>query len=164
MKNLDKKTIIIVLVSIGILLIIVSVFLSRPFCSIDDNFPQRTGQNMSIIENKYMIEGNKDDLVSLSIWPDTKVSGIRSFRGSVKGGYFFEGNILINILDSNKNVLRNSNAMATTEWMTADPVEFEGYIDFTTLPKGPAYFEIHNDNASGLPENDKSILIPIIIS
>ena len=53
--------------------------------------------------------------------------------------------------------------MATSEWMTAGPISFEGNIDFTGLPKGQAYFEIHNDNASGLPENDKSILIPIII-
>ena len=71
--------------------------------------------------------------------------------------------ILINILDVDKNLLQASNAVAKTDWMTAEPVEFEGNIDFTLLPEGPAYFEIHNDNASGLPENDKSILIPIII-
>lgn len=53
--------------------------------------------------------------------------------------------------------------MAKTDWMTVEPVEFEGNIDFTGLTKGPAYFEIHNDNPSGLPENDKSIQIPIII-
>jgi hypothetical protein len=107
--------------------------------------------------------GNKDDLVSFSIWPGTKVHGVLSYRGSIKGGYFFEANILINILDANKKVLKQSNAVATTEWMTAEAVDFEGNIDFSLLPKGPAYFEIHNDNASGLPENDKSVLIPIVI-
>ncbi|MEI7765737.1 MAG: hypothetical protein WCI93_04120, partial [bacterium] len=82
----------------------------------------------------------------------------------IKGAYFFEGNILINILDSNKKTLKSSNAVAKTDWMTIAPVSFEGNIDFTDLPKGSAYFEIHNDNASGLPEKDKSILIPIIIN
>ena len=111
-----------------------------------------------------LVSGNKADLVYVSITPNTVVpKGILSYRGSVKGGYFFEGNILINILDANFNVIKASNAVATTEWMTADPVEFEGNIDFTGLPAGQAYFEIHNDNASGLPENDKFIRIPILI-
>ncbi len=109
------------------------------------------------------ISGNKDNLVSFSILPGSKVHGIVSYRGVIKGGYFFEANIVINILDLNKKVLKQSNAMATTEWMTSGPVSFEGNIDLTGLPKGPAYFEIHNDNPSDLRENDKSILIPIVI-
>lgn len=107
--------------------------------------------------------GNKDDLISFSITPNAKVHGILSYRGSIKGGYFFEGNILINILDLEKKPILKSNAVAKTDWMTIEPVEFEGNVDFTLLPKGGAFFEIHNDNASGLEENDKSILIPIII-
>jgi hypothetical protein len=59
--------------------------------------------------------------------------------------------------------LKSSNAVAKSDWMTAEPVSFEGNIDFSKLPKGPAYFQIHNDYASGLPKNDKSILIPITI-
>ena len=47
--------------------------------------------------------------------------------------------------------------------ITAEPVSFEGKIDFTGLTKGPAFLEIHNDNPSDLRENDKSILIPIVI-
>lgn len=109
------------------------------------------------------ILGNKDDLVSFSILPGSKVSGVTSYSGVIKGAYFFEANIIINILDADKNVLKQSNTMATTDWMTDGPVSFEGNIDFTGLSKGPAYFEIHNDNASDLPENDKSILIPIVI-
>lgn len=109
------------------------------------------------------ILGNKQDLISFSILSHSKMHGIVSYRGIITGGYFFEANILINILDTNKNILKASNAMATSDWMTAEPVNFEGNIDFTGLPAGSAYFEIHNDNASGLPEHDKSILIPIVI-
>jgi len=109
------------------------------------------------------MEGNVNDLVSLSIDPNSTVSGVVSFEGSVKGGYFFEGNIQINILAVDQSILKAGYANAKTDWMTAEPVEFQGSIDLTGLPVGPAYFEIHNDNASGLPENDKSILIPIMI-
>ena len=127
---------------------------------IEDNLNPNLINNYNT--NREML-GNTADLINFSILPNTKVSGIVSYKGSIKGAYFFEANIQINILDANKNVLKNSNATATTNWMTVEPVEFEGNIDFTGLPKGQAYFEIHNDNASGLPENDKSILIPIII-
>lgn len=118
------------------------------------------------VENKIEtkdISGNKDDLISFSILPDSKVSKSITFKGVIKGAYFFEGNILINVLDQNNNYLYKGYASATTDWMTVGPVAFEGNIDFSILPKGPAILEIHNDNASGLPENDKFILVPIII-
>ena len=115
------------------------------------------------IENKEQILGNKDDLISFSIGPNTKVHGIISYRGTIKGEYFFEGNILVGVTDLNKKILLQSNAVAKTDWMTSGPVSFEGNIDFSKVSKGPAYLEIHNDNASGLPANDKSILIPISI-
>jgi hypothetical protein len=126
--------------------------------------PKTKDLNQQILGSNWRIlPGYNGDLVSFSVMNMQKVSGILSYRGVIKGGYFFEGNILINILDSNKKVLKQSNAIATTEWTTSGPVSFEGNIDFTGLPKGLAYFEIHNDNASGLPQNDKSILIPIVI-
>ncbi len=126
--------------------------------------PVTVDNTMLPIVDKSQILGNKDDLVSFSVSPNVKVHGVLSYRGVIKGGYFFEANIGIHILDASKKVLKTSNAVAKTDWMTAGSVSFEGNIDFTGLPTGSAYFEIHNDNASGLPENDKSILIPIIIS
>ncbi|MCX6752741.1 MAG: hypothetical protein NTW62_00095 [Candidatus Nomurabacteria bacterium] len=118
-------------------------------------------QKVAVTENPVQTVGS--DLVSLSILPNTKVHGILSYRGVLQGGYFFEGNVLVNILDINKKVLKSSNAVAKSDWMTSGPVNFEGNIDFTGLAKGAAYFEIHNDNPSGDPKNDKSVLIPITI-
>ena len=112
---------------------------------------------------KSSILGNSSDLVFLSVVPGTRVSGVVDFTGEVKGGYFFEGNILINILDANKKVLSKGHGTATAEWMTSNAVPFKTTVDFTKLPKGKGYLEIHNDNPSGLTANDKSILIPIII-
>ncbi|MCX6753957.1 MAG: hypothetical protein NTV03_02805 [Candidatus Nomurabacteria bacterium] len=114
-------------------------------------------------ENRDQILGNKEDLVIFSIAPNSKVHDVVSYYGIVKGGYFFEANILINILDSNKKVLMNSHALSVTDWMTEGPVDFKGSIDLKGLPKGNAYFEIKNDNPSDIRANDKSILIPIII-
>ncbi len=109
------------------------------------------------------VSGDKDNLVSFSVEPGSKVNGIVAYRGEVKGGYFFEANILVNILDSNKKLLKQSNGIAMTDWMTAGPVTFEGNLDFSGLTSGQAYIEIKNDNASGIAKNDKSIYIPVVI-
>ncbi|MDP9249152.1 MAG: Gmad2 immunoglobulin-like domain-containing protein [bacterium] len=109
------------------------------------------------------IEGNKDDLINFSVKPGDTVSGILNFTGSVKNAYFFEGNIGINILDENKKVLKRGNAMATTDWMTVEPVSFSGSIDLTGLPTGPGYIQIANDNPSDRRDLDKFIYIPVTI-
>ncbi len=157
---MTKNGKILIWVFIIVLLILGIYFLGRDFkkeeVTIDKTLPAYNYENE--------ILGKKEDLLSFTILPGTKVpNGILSYRGSIKGAWFFEGNILINILDANKVPILNSNAVAKTDWMTVEPVEFEGNVDFTNLPKGNYYFEIHNDNASGLPENDKFIQIPIVI-
>lgn len=140
-----------------IIVIIVVLF----FTLVSNKEKKILNNNVSSVETKIL--GNEKDLVSFSVNPGQSVTGILNVTGVVRGGYFFEGNILLNILDSDKKILRESNGKAKTEWMTAVPVTFEGELVFTMLPRGRAFIEIHNDNASGLPENDKSILIPIII-
>jgi hypothetical protein len=149
--------IVVLVLSVGVGLFIYGTSSKKEVINIDTTLPP--------IENNDKIQGNKEDLISFSILPDTKVKGILSYRGSIKGGYFFEGNILINILDLDKRVLKASNAVAKSDWMTALPVSFEGNIDFTNLPKGSAYFEIKQDDPSGGESGRpiKSILIPIVV-
>lgn len=107
--------------------------------------------------------GRSDDLVSFSVQPKSQVEGIVPIRGTIKGGYFFEANILLNILDKDKKILRQGYALAMTDWMTAGPVDFEGNLDFSGLPSGKAYIEIKNDNPSGESKFDKMIWIPVFI-
>lgn len=147
----------IVFIILIILFMIVVFFITR---KTDSPFTPSNNEN-TFLDTKIL--GNSEDLVSFSVEKGEEVSGILNVTGSVSGGYFFEGNILVNILDSNKKLLKSGNGNAKGEWMTSGPVGFDAVLDFTKLPKGRAYIEIHNDNASGLPENDKSILIPIII-
>lgn len=156
MKNENSKISIILLVIILVLLIFVVFFVTKKADAPIIN------NDTSVVDTKVL--GNSNDLVSLSIIPGEKVSGILTLTGSIKGGYFFEGNILVNILDVQKNVLMKSNGTVTTSWTTSEPVSFRAILDISNLPKGRAYIEIHNDNASGLSENDKSILVPIIIN
>lgn len=161
MENQDSKSkVIVISIIVVVCCLFVGFFMLQSRIQgnkiIKDSILHSTPVNTEIL-------GNKADLVSFSISASSKVSGIMNVTGSVKNGYFFEANIILNILDSNKNILQKGHANATSDWMTSEAVSFSGNIDFSNLPKGPAYIEIHNDNASDLPENDKSILIPIII-
>lgn len=152
MENKNSKINAILLIIILILLVIVVFFVTKK-------------ADAPVVDNNTDIGilGNGNDLVFLSILPGAKVSGISNLTGEIKGGYFFEANILVNVLDKNKNVLKQGHGTATMDWMTSEPVSFTAQVDFTGLTPQHGYLEIHNDNASGLPENDKSILIPIII-
>ena len=146
----SKKTLKILLIIALILVVVLIVFFKGGKTSNDKNVvPEIIGADKSV--------------VSLSVEKGSEVSGIMAITGSAPGNYFFEGNIIVNILDANKKVLRNGNGNAKTDWMTSGQVGFDAVLDFSGLKKGNAYIEIHNDNASGLPENDKSVLIPIII-
>ena len=113
----------------------------------------------------YEVLGNKNDLVSFSVAPGEEVSGIVQFSGALQGGYFFENNLIVNVLDSamQKTTYGPGFTSGTSEWMTSGPVSFSFAVDFTGAPQGLYYIELHNDNASGLPEHDKSILIPVIV-
>ncbi len=161
----SKLNTLLLFILIILMCVALKVMYKQPGTYIDPLIGAKTEEKDKPVESmdRSRILGNKDDLVSFSIWPGAKVHGVVSYRGVIKGSYFFEANIGINILDLNKKILKGDHAMSTTDWMTTEPVSFEGNVDFTGLPKGGAYFEIHNDNPSGLPEHDKSVLIPIVI-
>jgi hypothetical protein len=108
------------------------------------------------------VSGNVADLVAFSIAPGAAVSGVVNATGSIKGAYFFEANIRVNVLDASKNVLKEGNGTATSDWMTSDPVSFAATIDFAGIPAGVGYVRLMNDNPSGMPENDKWIDIPVV--
>jgi hypothetical protein len=78
--------------------------------------------------SKFEIEGNKGDLVSFSIKPGQEVSGLTKFTGVLKGGYFFEGNFGLSVVDANKkdiNIKYDVTKKATSDWMTSGPVSIE---------------------------------------
>jgi hypothetical protein len=108
------------------------------------------------------ITGNKDDLVSFSVNAGSDVSGILYLTGSVKNAYFFEGNIKVDLLDANKNIMKSGFGTATTEWTTTDPVSFTSTIDSTGLI-GAGYILIQNDDPSGGEGGpSKQIFIPVV--
>ncbi len=115
----------------------------------------------------FQIEGNKEDLISFSLKPGQEVSGKTTIDGIIKGGYFFEANILVSILDEDKKSTSYGpgHANATTDWMTAGPVSFAFDVDFSLIPKGEYFIKIMQDDPSGGESGRpiKFVIIPIVV-
>lgn len=94
--------------------------------------------------------------------PNAKVEKTFIIAGSAPGPWFFEASFPIKVIDQNGNVLVNTHAEAQGDWMTTDLVTFVATAT-TTGYAGPATLVLLRDNPSGLPENDDSLEIPIII-
>lgn len=84
--------------------------------------------------------------------------------GKARGGWFFEASFPIEILGADGNVIGGTYATAEGDWMTSEFVNFKSeMIDLPSAYRGPATLVLHKQNASGLPENEASISIPIVV-
>lgn len=85
-----------------------------------------------------------------------------SVTGEAPGNWYFEASFPIKIVDPNGNTVATGIATALTEWMTTEQVPFKADITVASYT-GPATLVLLRDNPSGLPENDDSLSIPIVI-
>jgi hypothetical protein len=83
--------------------------------------------------------------------------------GKAPGNWYFEASFPIMVRDSNDNVIARTHGSAQGDWMTTDLVAFTATVNIDGDYKGPATLILLRDNPSGLPENDDSVSIPIVI-
>lgn len=95
--------------------------------------------------------------------PNSEIKSPLVVTGRLRGSWFFEATAGVAVLDSKKQVITVNPLMATTDWMTSDWVSFTGTTSYPMAYKGQSgYIQISNDNPSGLPENSKTYLIPVL--
>lgn len=82
--------------------------------------------------------------------------------GKARGYWYFEASFPIKLIDANGATLFEGPVQAQGDWMTEEFVPFTVTFNFVKPASGTTGMLIlHNDNPSGLPENDKSIEIPV---
>ncbi|MDD5738990.1 MAG: Gmad2 immunoglobulin-like domain-containing protein [Candidatus Pacebacteria bacterium] len=87
-----------------------------------------------------------------------------AITGKARGNWFFEASFPVELVDLFGNTIAHTIATAQDDWMTTDFVLFTANLNFdiaTTTEK--AILILHNDNPSGLSENEKEIKIPVIL-
>ncbi len=104
----------------------------------------------------------EDMLVVESLDNNAAVSSPLTITGRARGGWYFEASFPVQIKNASGTVIAEGPAQAQGEWTTAEYVPFSITLTFPAQPAGSMGTVIlHNDNPSGLPENAKSLEIPV---
>lgn len=171
MKNLGILVILIILVALGIVLytnsqkdnVQVANFAECAAAGypIMESFPRqcRTPEGITYTEEDPRVAG--PEVMNVNIAQNSIVTSPVTVTGEARGNWFFEANLPIFIKDASGKVIGQAGAQAQGEWMTTNYVPFSGTVTFTNPTTDTGTLVIAKDNPSGLPENDKSIEIPI---
>ena len=93
--------------------------------------------------------------------PNQEIASPLVVEGQARGSWFFEANFPIMLLDENSNVLANAIATAVSDWMTENFVPFRAELKFASTDSKSGFLILHNNNPSGLSENNKELKIPV---
>jgi hypothetical protein len=127
----------------------VFVIMCGVFIAINDNKPVDS-KNKSIIKVEQPKEGSI-------------VKSPLQIKGRAKGYWFFEGSAPVSLVNWDGLIIAEGYISAIGEWMSEDYVDFEGVINFKTPEyKNNGTLILRRHNASGLPEHDMSVEIPIL--
>ncbi|MBI5470364.1 hypothetical protein HY968_03565 [Candidatus Kaiserbacteria bacterium] len=87
--------------------------------------------------------------------------------GKAPGNWFFEASAPVMVKDKDGSKIAQTTAQVSPpaggDWMTTDLVDFTAAVNISSGYSGPATLVLLKDNPSGLPENDDSVEIPIIV-
>lgn len=82
-------------------------------------------------------------------------------RGSAPGGWFFEADFPVRLLDAEGEVVADTFARAEGEWMTESLVPFRATLAFDPPATEAGTLVLERANPSGLPENAAEVRIPV---
>ena len=100
-------------------------------------------------------------LVVSSPLPNSMITSPVVIEGTARGTWYFEASFPIRVFDGDGTELGVGIAQAQGNWMTLDLVPFKVSVSFKTPKSSEGTLLLHNDNPSGLPENDKELRVPI---
>lgn len=95
--------------------------------------------------------------------PGSPVASTFTVTGVAPAGWYFEAVFPVQVRDPDDNLLATGQGQAETDWTTPGLVPFSSTDLVVSDYSGPATLILNKDNPSGLPENDDSVTIPIMI-
>ncbi|HRN70959.1 MAG TPA: Gmad2 immunoglobulin-like domain-containing protein [Candidatus Woesebacteria bacterium] len=128
-----------------------------------ESYPAQCHANGQTFTQDIGNEIEKMDLIQIiQPRPNTIVTSPLIIQGNARGNWFFEGTFEVYILDENGTEIARSFAQAQEDWMTENFVYYESKLIFEkpTTVKGTLVLE--KQNASGLPEHDDKLLVPVL--
>ena len=111
--------------------------------------------------------GVNDDIIVDAPLSGTVVSYPIEVSGKARGSWFFEASFPVRLETASGEVLVQTHAQALSDWMTDDFVPFtvaSSSLETVIVATDTQLILVaHNDNPSGLPQNDKELRIPFIL-
>lgn len=119
------------------------------------------GISQEVVDDKPVdVQPAEEDIVVYTPVDGEVVGCSFNIEGKARGFWFFEGVFPARLVDNNGDLILAESISSDGNWMTEDFVDFNATFNFETdAPSGTLI--LHNDNPSGLSENDDQILIPL---
>lgn len=112
---------------------------------------------------------DKSDLIQVGTpEPGNSIASPLTIAGQARGTWFFEASFPVSLVDWNGLIIAEGFVTADNEWMTEEFVPFSGELEFTSpyttemddfMKNGTLILQ--KANASGLPEHDDAVEIPV---
>ena len=101
--------------------------------------------------------------------PNQVIESPLVIEGQARGFWFFEASFPVDLIDKNGNIIANgiatANPPAGGDWMTEEFVPFEATLNFVvdeSVADNKGVLILKKDNPSGLPENEDSLIVPVL--
>ncbi len=149
------------MLSIFIALIAIALITVLTVRSFQDTM-QLTQETDTLHLPDYLYSNASADNIVVNISEGQQITSPLTITGKARGSWFFEATAPVSIVNWDGLIIGQGYIQTLGDWMTEDFVEFSGTIEFE-IPtyKNNGAIILQADNPSGLPENDKSIEIPI---
>ena len=123
-----------------------------PQCKTRDgrNFTQNIGNELE----------KADKITISSPRPNQKITSPLKINGKARGGWFFEAQFPIKLVDNNGKTIGEAAAHADGEWMTENFVPYSATIEFKTEAKTGKLI-LEKDNPSGDPSRADELEVPV---
>ncbi|HLB60265.1 MAG TPA: Gmad2 immunoglobulin-like domain-containing protein [Patescibacteria group bacterium] len=103
-----------------------------------------------------------DEIIVGNPRPNQVINNPLSVSGQARGIWYFEANFPVELFDEHNKSLGVTYAAAQGEWMTGEFVAFTAELSYAVPSTRKGKLVIRNANPSGLPEQGKELVIPVI--
>ena len=94
-------------------------------------------------------------------FPGDRVQSPLAIEGMAKGPWYFEASFPVYLTNATGDTIARVPAEAQGEWMTENMVPFKATLEFTAPAGDSGTLIFAKSNASGLPEHDDELRVPI---
>jgi hypothetical protein len=93
--------------------------------------------------------------------PGDQIQSPLAIEGMAKGPWYFEASFPVYLLNAAGDTIARVPAESQGEWMTENMVPFKATLEFTPPAGDSGTLIFARSNASGLPEHDDELRVPI---